>query len=270
MQIAKRWKWMRVAAMIAIAAMACGSAQAQDDSAKVQMMAKNADPDWEVVTVRPSDPNGELYGFQLHGREIDLYRRTVAQLLVFGYGMHDKQLMQVPEWAWHEEWDVKGVPDIQGRLRVNQFKGLVRKALAERFGLSAHVEQRKLAVFALTVGRDGPKMAKSASDPNEPADESEDSNGGQTSMHAVNMSMGELAQWMNFAADKPVVEKTGLTGRYDLSLRWTDDEIRTTAGSNALPGLGTAVEDQLGLKLEPVKAMADVLVVDKVERPGAN
>ena len=248
----------------------CVGAWAQDDPPKVQMIAKNADPDWEVVTVRPSDPNGEQYGFQLHGREVDLYRRTVEQLLVFGYGMHEKQLVNVPEWARHEEWDVKGVPDIQGRLSVKQYKGLVRKVLMERFGLSAHVEQREMAVFALAVGRGGPKMAKSGSDPSEPADENEDSNGGQTSMRAVNMSMGELAQWMNFAADKPVVDKTGLTERYDFSLKWTDDEIRTPAGSSAPPGLGTAVEEQLGLKLEPVKAAADVLVVDKVERPGAN
>ena len=252
----------------------CGSGWAQDAASasenKPQMMAKDADPDWEVVTVRPSDPNGTLYGFQRNGRAVELYRRTVEQLLVFGYGLHDRQLVDVPEWARHEEWDVKGVPNVPGMLSMKQYKGLVRKVLAERFALRAHMEQREMAVFALTAAKDGPKLQGSASDPNEPADESEDSNGGQVSMHATNMSMAELVQWMNFAADKPVIDRTGLTGRYDFSLKWTEDEMRTPTDGNVPPGLSTAVQEQLGLKLEAVKAMAEVLAVDRVERPGAN
>jgi len=253
---------------------ACGVVCAQDAAAgseiKPQAMTKNVDPDWEVVAVRSSDPNGDQYGFQTHGREIDLYRRTVEQMLVFGYGLHEKQLVNLPDWARHEEWDVKGVPDAQGKLSIWQFKNLVRKALVERFGLQTHTEQREMAVFALTVTKDGAKIVKNASGPDGERDESEDWNGGQVTMHAVNMSMAELAQWMNFAAEKPVIDRTGLAGGYDMGLRWTVDELKLPAGANMPPGLSTAVEEQLGLKLEPVKAPADVLVIDKVEQPGEN
>jgi len=250
-----------------------GAALAQNieqEPAKPPMMAKDADPDWEVVTVRTSDPDGTQYGFQLHGREINLYRRTVEQLLVFSYGLHDNQLANIPEWARHEEWDVKGVPDISGKLSVRQYKGIVRKVLTERFGMKAHIEQREMAVFVLVRDREGLKIVKSARPSDEPADESEDANGGQVSMHAVNMSMGELAEWMNFSADKPVIDRTGLTGRYDLALKWTEDEMRAPAESNTSPGLLTAVQEQLGLKLEATRASAELLVIDQMERPGTN
>jgi uncharacterized protein (TIGR03435 family) len=67
-----------------------------------------------------------------------------------------------------------------------------------------------------------------------------------------------------------VVEQTGLTGRYDIELKWTVDESKAPTDSNAAPGLFTAIQEQLGLKLEATHAPADVLVIDEVEKPGAN
>jgi uncharacterized protein (TIGR03435 family) len=69
--------------------------------------------------------------------------------------------------------------------------------------------------------------------------------------------------------DRPIVDQTGLKGRYDLQLKWLTEESHAM-DPDAPPGLFTAIQEQLGLKLEPVKAPADVLVIDKVERPGAN
>lgn len=85
-----------------------------------------------------------------------------------------------------------------------------------------------------------------------------------------NASMQELVQTLMFDVDRPVVDHTGLTGRYDIELKWTVDESKAPTDRTGAPGLFTAIQEQLGLKLEPVKASVDVLVVDKVERPGAN
>jgi len=74
---------------------------------------------------------------------------------------------------------------------------------------------------------------------------------------------------LQFHVDRPVVDQTGLKGRYDFKLQWTVDEANTTE-PDALPGLFTAIQEQIGLKLEPTKAPADVLVVDKIGRPEAN
>ena len=75
---------------------------------------------------------------------------------------------------------------------------------------------------------------------------------------------------MRYSADRPVVDQTELAGRYDFQLKWTFDEAKAPTDGTAQPGLCTAVQEQLGLKLEAVKAPADMLVIDRVDRPGTN
>jgi uncharacterized protein (TIGR03435 family) len=92
--------------------------------------------------------------------------------------------------------------------------------------------------------------------------------------------MGEYAKALEYVLDRPVVDQTGLEGRWDFLLKWTPDESQFTAigirilpptdNSNAPPGLFTAIQEQIGLKLEATRAMVDVIVIDKVERPSAN
>lgn len=89
-------------------------------------------------------------------------------------------------------------------------------------------------------------------------------------MQATHMSMADFSLLLKFFLDRPVVDRTGLTGRYDFRLQWTFDETQAPGGGNSAPGVFTAIVEQLGLKLEQVKAPTDVLVVDKVEHPSAN
>jgi uncharacterized protein (TIGR03435 family) len=81
--------------------------------------------------------------------------------------------------------------------------------------------------------------------------------------------MDDFALCMQFYVDRPVVNQTGLTGRWDFVLKWTTNDLKA-ADSNAAPGMFTAIQEQLGLKMEAVKAPAEVLVVDHAERPSAN
>ncbi|HEY4381497.1 MAG TPA: TIGR03435 family protein [Acidobacteriaceae bacterium] len=233
-------------------------------------MARDADPDWEVVTVRPGDPNGNNSGFHLKGRQVFMERRTVESMLLFGFGVHKKQLANAPDWINSERWDVKGVPDVPGQPSLTQFEALTRKVLVERFGLVTHTEQRELSVYALTVGKGGPKLTPSAGDPNGLPNENDNENGGQVRMQMENATMGELALLLKFMLDRPVVDKTGLTGRYDFQMRWTTDESRAPTDGTAPPAVFTAIQEQLGLRLDPVKATTDVMVIDKLERPSEN
>lgn len=238
---------------------------------RVAMMAKEADPNWDVVTVRPSDPNGQFGGYQVEGRNVLIRRKTVQSMLLYAYALHKSQLTNAPDWIRTELWDAKGYADVPGQPNREQMQALVRKLLAERFGLVMHMEKRMSSVYMLTVAKGGAKMAASKGDPNGLSNENDRENGGLETMHAENLSMGELAGLlMRIALDRPAVDQTGLKGRYDFELRWTTDDAVTSAPTDAPPGLFTALPEQLGLRLEPVKAMADVLVVDKVERPGAN
>ena len=233
-------------------------------------MAKDADPDWEVVTVRPTDPTVTSASIRMEGREFVLENRSVETLLLAGYGVHKKQIADAPDWTRTERWDIKGVPDVPGQPSLKQMQSLIRKVLVERFGLQSHTETREMPVYALTVAKGGEKMTANVGDPNGLPDENDRENGGVRTMQSANVSMGDLALILKFFLDRPVLDQTGLTGRYDFRLQWTFDDSRAPADGTAPPSLFTAMQEQLGLKLDAVKAPAEVLVVDKVEKPGAN
>jgi uncharacterized protein (TIGR03435 family) len=238
--------------------------------APAEMMAKDADPDWEVATVKPSDPDGKNSGVHMNGRQVVIQRQTVESMLLFSYGIQKKQLAGAPDWIESDRWDVVGTADVPGKPNLKQLQSMERKLLAERFEFRSHVESREMAVYAVMVAKGGPKLEKSAGDPNGLIAENDNETGGQRVMHMTNSTMGDFALLLKFFVDRPVVDQTGLAGRYDFQLRWTFDESQVPTDGTAAPSLFTALQEQMGLKLEPVKAPADVLVIDKVERPSGN
>jgi uncharacterized protein (TIGR03435 family) len=239
-------------------------------AAKPAMMAKDADPGWEVASIRPSDPNARNDKFDVIGRHVIVQNQTVEIMLMMSYGLQKSQIVGVPDWVKTERYDVDGVPDVEGQPDVAQFQGMVRKLLAERFGLKMHMEQREMEVYALTVAKGGAKMEKSVGNPDETMNEDARNGDGQRQLMFTNTSMKDLALLMLVEVDRPVVNHTGLDGRYNFKLSYTKDESRAPTDGSAAPNLFTAIQEQAGLKLEAVKAPAPVLVVDAVQRPTAN
>jgi uncharacterized protein (TIGR03435 family) len=133
-----------------------------------------------------------------------------------------------------------------------------------------HHDQRELSVYALTVAKGGPKLEKSKSDPGALSDSSGHGIGASQFMKFTNQSMSSFAHLLELMeGEKPVVDQTNLPGRYDFTLLWTPDSLRTT-DPNAAPGLFTALQEQLGLKLESTRAPIDVFVIDAATRPTQN
>lgn len=245
-------------------------AMAQSDATKPGMMAKEADPDWEVVTVKPSDPDDKFDMMSTRGRHIVIRNKSVEAMLRLAYGVQKSQIVGASEWTRTAHFDADGVPDVGGEPNMKQFQTMVQKLLAERFGLKAHHEQREMPVYALGVAKDGPKMAPSKADPNgSPDNEGMGGNGRQIRRY-TNVSMDDLAMELQFHLDRPVVNQTGVKGRYDFRMQWTVDDAPPTTDADAPPGLFTAIQEQIGLKLEPAKALVDVLVIDHVEKPSPN
>lgn len=240
-------------------------------------MPQDADPAYEVATIKPSDPADGSRGFQTRGRYIRVANETVNDMISFAYGIHVKQIYGGPAWFGTEKYFVNGVPDIAGEPSLTQFRSIVRKLLADRFQFKTHMDKRELPVYVLTVAKGGPKMTRSLGNPNGPPN---DEFSIAAWMKETNTTMGEFSKAMMYVLDKPVVDQTGLEGRWDFVVKWTPDVSQFTAigaripppgdNPNALPGLFTAIQEQIGLKLEAVKAPADVLVVDHAERPSAN
>jgi uncharacterized protein (TIGR03435 family) len=265
-----RW-WLATAAVLACVAATTGRAQtAADGVTSAKAMAKDAEPDWEVVSIRPSDPNVTNSKFDVQGRHVIIENQTVETMLMVGYGLQKVQIVGAPEWVRTERFYVDGVADVAGQPSTQQFQSMVRKLLGERFGLKARKELRELPVFALRVGKDGPKLAPTTSGPNARPNQQVNGGPGYRMLRFTNFSMPDLALMMLPYVDRPLVDQTALKGRYDFNLKYTYDESRAATDGTAPPGLFTAIQEQMGLKLEPAKAPVDVLVIDNVEHPSAN
>jgi uncharacterized protein (TIGR03435 family) len=247
------------------------SACAQDKAAQpLAPMARDADPSFEVATIKPSDPNDTNYGFRIEGRQIHVEANTLTNIISFAYSVQKVQIINAPKWFDEQRWDIDGVPDIAGKPSWVQYKKMLQKLLVARFGLQMHHDKRELAVYVLTVAKNGPKLEKTKSDPSAMNDASGHGIGAAQYMKFTNESMADLAQVFEIVGgEKPVVDQTNLSGRYDFTLTWTPDSIRA-AEPNAPPSLFTAVQEQLGLKLESTHAPADVLIVEAATQPTEN
>lgn len=231
-------------------------------------MAKDAHPTFDVATIRLSDPNSHRQGIGYHGSKVDATGQTLKSLMMFAYGVHGKQIVDEPAWAASEKYDIAGVADTPGEPSLKQMQEMYRKLFAERFGLQVRREQREMTYYALTVAKGGVKIAKAKNGDDASPDQSGERHGYMEMRFTANL-MSDFALGMNYFADRPVVNETGLPGRYDFVLKWTPDTVAESEGAQ-IPGLFTAMQDQLGLKLEPKKGPVDVLAIEKIERPSAN
>jgi uncharacterized protein (TIGR03435 family) len=242
-------------------------------------MDANASPSFEVATIKPGKPDAPGKGFRVMGRRFTTLNTSLSDLISFAYGVHNKQVIGAPDWAATDKFDIDAVPDGEGAPSDKQWKGMVQKLLAERFQFTFHRDKRELSVYGLSVAKGGPKLTKSEGDPNGlPA---LFFRGKLGDLNVRNANMDDFAGLMQSAVlDRPVVNQTELVGRYDFTLNWTPDDSQfsgmgakippPTDSADAPPNLYTAIQEQMGLKLDATKAPAEVLVIDKVEKPSAN
>lgn len=238
----------------------------------LQSQARSAEsdhPSFEVATVKPSDPSDPGQGFHVEGRQIHVENESVISLIMFSFTVHPSQIVGGPEWA-RERFDIHGVADFPGEPNLTQLREMLRKLLEDRFGLKVHRETRKMDVYTITVDKGGAKLQPSKAPPNGLPDQTGFGGAQGQTMRFTNNSMAEFAAGMLYFLDRPVVDRTGLTGKYDFTLKWNPGLPSATPDDNAFPGIFTAVRDQLGLRLNAVKDNAEVLVIDELHRPTAN
>jgi uncharacterized protein (TIGR03435 family) len=246
---------------------------------KVAPMDANANPGFEVATIKPSAPNrpGKNVGFR--GGHFMTRNTNVNDLIALAYGLHAKQIVGGPDWFGTDLYDIEGKPDTEGLPNDKQMKTMLQKLLADRFKLTFHHDKRELSVYVISVASGGPKMTTSS-----PDSRTNFIFRGLGDLLVTSMTMTDFSTWMQAGVmDKPVVDQTGLSGRYDFQLKWTPDESQfaqfrgtgrvvppPTNDPNAPPSLYTAMQEQLGLKMGTAKFPDDVIVIDHVEKPSEN
>ena len=244
-------------------------------------MAADANPSFEVETIKPSVLGRQGKGFGFRVGSFVTFNTDINDLIAFAYGLHPKQIVGAPDWFGTDLFDIEGKPDTEGRPNLKQMGIMVQKLLAGRFKLTFHHDKRELSVYVISVASGGPKMTKSTAAANDPQGFGFR---GLGDLNVRNMTMADFASWMqNGVMDRPVVDQTGLTDRYDFQLKWTPDGSQFAAfrgvgatipppsdDPKAPPALYTAIQEQIGLKMGPAKAPDDVIVIDHVEKPSAN
>jgi len=205
-----------------------------------------------------------------------------ANILEWAFGIFlSDQIVGMPEWAWQERYDVTakvGDADVAAFRKVTdpiQRTPMLQKILMDRFNLKFHYEMKELPVYALVVGKNGIRMTEiqPAIGPNG-MKEGGGRQIGRGQIKSMGQPMNPLVNQLTIELKRVVVDRTGLTGFYNFTLRWTPEDAAPQAGSapedTSSPSIFTAVQEQLGLKLEPAKAPVRVLVIDHLERPSAN
>jgi uncharacterized protein (TIGR03435 family) len=247
---------------------------------KVLPMAADADPTFEVATIKPTQAEVSDKYFRVYGRRFMTQDTSLADLMEVAYGVHPKQITGAPDWVSEEKFDVVGVPDKVGEPNGGQWTGMLQKLLVERFKLKFHHEKKELSVYVISVAKGGTKnFTKSESANPLPSLEFSPMGGGLV-LPARNATMGQFAAMMQtIVLDRPVVDQTGMVGKFDFQFKFMPDEtqfgghppkVAETDANGVAPGLSEALEQQLGLRLATEKIPVDVMVVDRVERPSAN
>jgi uncharacterized protein (TIGR03435 family) len=228
-------------------------------------MAPDANPSFAVATIKPHNPDSNHQGFNAVGDRYIVRNQTVVSLMLFAYALEKHQVLNAPAWAQTDRFDIEGKTDPTGEPNLHQQQQLLQSLLADRFALKIHHEKREMPVYAIELAKGGSKLTPAAN-PNAEADQTANNHGGNVTIRFTSATMADFILGMQFFLDRPLVDHTGITGRYDSKLSYTRDDATATDPSG-VPGLFTAMQEQLGLKLQAVKAPIDVLVIDSVAVP---
>jgi bla regulator protein blaR1 len=256
-------------------------------------------PRFSVVAVHPVPQGPHRVSMKFTDDGLSIEGAPLYMVMFQAFGVPNDHIFNAPEWTRTTCYDIDAKvdpADLAGytALGMKQRWPMVLALLEERFGLKFHHETRGISGYALVVAKGGPKL-KDAAPPDPNADpamtltagtwrfkRSED--GYEVKMRGA--SAADIARMLSSGVlGKMVVDKTGLAGKYDVVLDYSEEEEGpgpavpmnpTGNGSSepsapaAWPAVFTALEEQLGLKLEPEKEPADVIVIDHVEQPSAN
>jgi uncharacterized protein (TIGR03435 family) len=245
---------------------------------KLPPMVADANPSFEVATIKPTKPDEQRKLFVVRGNHFMTVNTSLTDLITMAYGVQQKQIAGQPEWLDKDKWDIEAQPDVPGAPNRQQINTMVKKLLADRFQLKFHEDKKELGAYVLTVAKSGNKMTAGSTDPNQLPGLFFTGLGRLTVQNATMEDFSGLMQ--SAVLDKPVVDQTGLAGKWNFLLKWTPDESQfggmgikvppPTDNPDAPPPLFTAIQEQIGLKLDAGKAQVKVLVIDKAEKPTAN
>jgi uncharacterized protein (TIGR03435 family) len=234
---------------------------------------------FEVATIKPGtpDPKAGRYIFMQGANRFVGKNCSLKLLIAAAYDLNPHTISGGPEWIESDRFDILAVTPGEVRPSHDEQMSMLRGLLADRFSLAFHREPKEFSIYVLEVAKDGPKLKKSAAPPDDPPALISTVYPQHILLPARNATMHDFVSLLQRAVlDRPVVDKTGLQGKFDFDLQWAPDETQFGGEVPVAPSdapaapLFSAIQDQLGLKLTATRGPVEALVVDKAERPSAN
>jgi uncharacterized protein (TIGR03435 family) len=226
---------------------------------------------FEVASIRPHKGMYTVVRVSISGPKVTIEAYSLLGLIMDAYHLNASyQISGGPNWVDSDADRFDIVANAPGEVAPSgeDVRLMLQTLLADRFQLKLHPETKERPVYALVVAKNGPKLKESAPD----KDFSTTVAGGRAAqLTMTKATMEQLAiQLSTGGLDRPVVDKTGLAGQYDITLNWIPEYAGPPAPDSNGVNIFTAVQEQLGLKLEPQKAPIEILLIDHVERPSEN
>jgi uncharacterized protein (TIGR03435 family) len=249
-------KFVRLAALGGMAVASGGGGWAQQSQA------------FEVASIKPNRGSSTESNLDsAPGGRLTATNITVRELIRLAFGVKDYLVERAPGWVDGERFDIAAKSANPKKTSFEEEQSQVRELLEDRFRLAAHRETKQMPVYLLVVGKGGPKLTAH-----------NDGSGARTRkgcghLAGTRLTMDVIATVLSRQFERDVINRTGLPGKYDFQLDWTPDAGPCPGADGAavnLPSIFTAVQQQLGLKLESAKGAVEILVIDRVERPSEN
>jgi uncharacterized protein (TIGR03435 family) len=217
-------------------------------------------PHFEVASIKPSAAEPGHSAMHTDNGRLNGDNVTLRRCIQGAYAIGPNLIVGGPEWLDTDRFqiDAKTEHPVGDKGLMEALQGL----LAERFHLKLHRETRTLPAYVLDLGKGKPKLEKA------PDGAEGKTDAGRSRIIAQATTLDHFAEVLSRHVDYPVVNRTGLDGRFNLKLEWTPESNRPEANSG--PSLFTAVQEQLGLRLRAQKAPIEVIVIDRAEHPTEN
>jgi uncharacterized protein (TIGR03435 family) len=256
-------------------------------------------PEFEVASIKPTAPGARgMFIRSMPGGRINVTNMTLKELIVIAYRIQPFQISGGPAWldSIHYDISAKG----EDSAKQGDLQPMLQALLADRFQLTIRRETKELPIYALVLakkdGKLGPKLVESkegtctTADPTKPPSPPEPGRPptmycgnmrmGFSNLNAVSIPVGRLIPMLARTLGRTIIDKTGLTQNFDITMEWTPDDsqlaqippdVPRPAPSNTPgPSIFTALQEQLGLKLESQKGPVEVFVIERAEKPSEN
>jgi uncharacterized protein (TIGR03435 family) len=295
--------------LIALLALMCvvtvPASRAQSPSQNVSSPQKTADYEYDIVSIKPTDPDYDQTGNKIpigivySADGFDAKSMRMWGLIINAFGVQTLSVVGAPKWWDTERFNIVAktdgaTADAMQKLPVEQLKlvrqRMLQKILTERFGLTFHHETKDMPCYVMTIGKGGSKLQQYSPDHAKPND-LQDFEGNRAANRFIiigdeligqSVTIGNFIAQLSLSLESPIVDKTGLTGAYDFRFKYFIDFLAMppsgpgNGGQPAIVRVDTktpiieAIQKNLGLKLESVKGPVELTVIDHSARPSEN